>query len=64
MRQATLTPSEAPDLAIGLTNFLRYTDFIETFNVLLDLSRIHFAHINGCSASFVPGCYSFLECRT
>ena len=35
----------------------QYTDFVEIFNISLDLS-ICFAHFSGCSASFV---YTVLE---
>ena len=37
-------------------------DFVEIFNVSLDLSTIHFAHLSGCRASFVYSCYSILTC--
>ena len=37
-------------------------DFIEIFNMPLDLSTINFAHFSWCSASFVYSCRSILEC--
>ena len=37
-------------------------DFVEIFNVSLDLSTIYFAHFSRCSASFVYICHSILEC--
>ena len=36
-------------------------DFVEIFNISLDLSTIIFAHFSGCSASFVHSCHSILE---
>ena len=37
-------------------------DFVEMFNISLDLSTIYFAHFRGCLASFVCCCHSILEC--
>ena len=37
-------------------------DFVEIFNISLDLSAIYFAHFSGCSVSFVKSCHSVLEC--
>ena len=52
MRQATLTQSGAPGRVIGWTNFsdssTQYMDFVEIFNISLDLSTIYFAHFSGC----------------
>ena len=37
-------------------------DFVEIFNISLDLSSIYFAHFSGCWASFVYSCHSILKC--
>ena len=37
-------------------------DFVEIFNISLDLSTVHFAHFSGCCASFVYSCLPLLEC--
>ena len=38
-----------------------YMDFVEVFNILLDLSAIYFAHFRGCYASFMYSCHSILQ---
>ena len=63
MRQTTLTQSRAPGgvLAGPISHTsTQYIDFVEIFNISLDLS-IYFAHLSGCSASFMYGCHSILE---
>ena len=40
----------------------QYMDFVEIFNVSLDLSTVYFANFSGCRASFVYCCHSILEC--
>ena len=40
----------------------QYMDFVEIFNISLDLSTIYFAHFSGCWAFFVYSCHSILEC--
>ena len=50
MRQTTLTKYGAPGRVIGLTNFrtgIQCMDFVEIFNVSLDLSTICFANFGG-----------------
>ena len=37
-------------------------DFVESFNVSLDLSTIYFAYFSGCCTSFIYSCYSILQC--
>ena len=37
-------------------------DFVETFNIALDISTIYFADCSGCRASFVYSCQFILEC--
>ena len=48
-------------------NFLHLStpcmDFVEIFNVLLNLSYIYFASFNSCWASFVSSCCSVLDCH-
>ena len=39
----------------------QYMDFVDIFNVSLDLSTVYFAHFSGCRASFVYSCHSILE---
>ena len=39
----------------------QYMDFVEIFNIVLNLSTIYFAHFSGCCASFVYSCHSILE---
>ena len=39
-----------------------YMDFVEFFNISLDLSTIYFAHSTECLASFVYSYHSILEC--
>ena len=53
MRQTTFTQSGAPSRVIGWTNFSHQhsiygPDFVEMFNISLDLSTVYFAHFNGC----------------
>ena len=36
-------------------------DFVETYNIELDLLTIYFSHFSGCWASFVYSCHSILE---
>ena len=43
-------------------NSTQYMDFVEIFNISLDLSTIYFAHFSWCRASFVYSCHSILEC--
>ena len=38
-----------------------YMDFVDIFNISLDLSAIYFAHLGECLASFVSSCHSILE---
>ena len=38
-----------------------YTDFVEIFNISLDLSTIYFARSSGCRASFLSSCHSILH---
>ena len=33
-------------------------DFMEIFNIVLDLCTIYFSHVSGCWASFVCSCQS------
>ena len=40
----------------------QYMDFVEFFNISLDLSTIYFAHFAELLASFVYSYYSILEC--
>ena len=40
----------------------QYLDFVEIFDISLDLSPIYLAHFSGCWTSFVYSCYSILEC--
>ena len=40
----------------------QYMDFVEIFNISLDLSTIYFAHFSGCWASCVCSCHPILEC--
>ena len=51
MKQTTLTQSGALGRVIGWTNFSQYhsmdMDFVETFNISLDLSTICFVHFSG-----------------
>ena len=37
-------------------------DFVEIFNISLDLSTIYFAHFCGSGASFGCSCHSIVEC--
>ena len=52
MRQMTLTQSGAAGGVIGKTNFshtgTQCIDFVEIFNISLDLSTIYFANFSGC----------------
>ena len=44
---------------------IQYMDFVDIFNVSLNLSTIYFARLSGCWTSFVYSfysCYSILEC--
>ena len=67
MRQMTLTQSGAPGVLLAGSIFhtsIQNMDFVEIFNVSLDLSTIHFAQFSECRASFVYSwysCYSILE---
>ena len=40
---------------------IKYMDFVDIFNVPLDLSTIYSACFSGCWASFVSSFYSILE---
>ena len=41
---------------------VQYMDFVESFNVSVDLSTIYVARFSGCWASFVSSCYFILAC--
>ena len=41
---------------------IQYMDFLEIFNISLDLSTIYLAHFSECLAAFVYRCHSILEC--
>ena len=56
MKKMTLTQSGAPGhvLAGPISHTsTQYMDFVEIFNISLDLSTIYIAHFSGCWASFV-----------
>ena len=40
----------------------QHKDFLEIFNMELNLSAIYFSHFSGCWASFVYSCHSILDC--
>ena len=42
-------------------NSTQYMDFVEIFNISLDLPTIYFAHFSGCRVSFVHSCHSILK---
>ena len=49
MKQTTLTQSRAPGRVNGWTHTsTQYMDFLETFNISLDLFTTYFDHFSGC----------------
>ena len=66
MGKTTPNQSGAPGRVVGWTNYSSqqirwYIDFVEIFNMSLDLSTVYFPHFNRCRVSFVSSCYSILE---
>ena len=66
MRQTTLLNPE--HLVVFMAEPISHTgnqnmDFVEIFNISLDLPTIYVAHFSGCWASFEYSCHSISECK-